>query len=609
MEHKQIAILDFGSQYTHLISRRIRQLEVLAKIYPPDTDFSKVKNIGGFVLSGGPRSIVKDKGLLRFDPGIFKTGVPILGLCYGHQLIATYLGGTLLSGDQGEYGQAELFVEEKEDIFKGLKDKEAIWMSHGDQVVKMPEGFELIGATTDCPVAAMRNKAKKIFGFQFHPEVRHTKRGLDILSNFVFDICKMKPDWKVDDMMKELTDGLKDEAKDKKVFLLVSGGVDSTVSFALLEKALGLDGVYGLHVDNGFMRKDESRKVVEYLKKAGFPDLQMVDASARFLKAVEGAVDPETKRWRIGEMFIEVANEEMEKLAIDPDKQGWLLGQGTIYPDTIESGSTQHADKIKTHHNRVDLIQEMMDEGKVIEPIADFYKDEVRELGRQLKINKELLGRHPFPGPGLAIRCLCSDGKEKVEEKKRLIDKLGKYASGHGLDVEVLPVKSVGVQGDERTYRHPAVIIGEPPASAGQGGWELLNRLSINITNDKDINRVVHLLNKKKISKEAKTRKATLTKKRLDLLREADSEVTRFMREKGIYKDIWQCPVVLVPFGNKGESIVLRPIESEEAMTVNFYRMDPHLLKLLVNRLKKIKGIDYIFYDITNKPPGTIEWE
>ncbi|MBU0732141.1 glutamine-hydrolyzing GMP synthase [Patescibacteria group bacterium] len=602
MEHKQIAILDFGSQYTHLISRRIRQLDVLAKIYAPDTDFSKVKNIGGIILSGGPRSIVKDKGFLRFDPGIFKMGVPVLGLCYGHQLIATYLGGTLLSGDQGEYGQADLFVEEKDDIFKGLKDKERIWMSHGDQVVKMPEGFELIGATTDCPVAAMRNKAKKVYGFQFHPEVNHTKHGQDILSNFVFDICKMKPDWKVDDMTIELMNTLKTEAKNKNVFLLVSGGVDSTVSFALLEKALGLDDVYGLHVDNGFMRKDESKKVMEFLKKAGFPDLHMVDASARFLKAVEGVIDPEKKRQIIGEMFVNIANEEMEKLDIDPDKEGWLLGQGTIYPDTIESGSTQHADKIKTHHNRVDLIQEMMDEGKIIEPIADFYKDEVRELGKQLKINRELLSRHPFPGPGLAIRCLCSDGKEKVEEKKRILDKLGKYVKPHGLDVEILPVKSVGVQGDERTYRHPAVIIGETD-------WELLNTLSINITNDKDINRVIYLVDKKKISSEAKMKKATLTKKRLDLLREVDDEVTRFMREKEIYKDIWQNPVVLVPFGNKGESIVLRPIESEEAMTVNFYRMDDHLLKLLVNRLKKIKGIDYIFYDITNKPPGTIEWE
>lgn len=580
----------------------MRELNVLAKIYAPDTDFSKVHNIGGFILSGGPRSIVKDKKFIPFDPGIFKMGKPILGLCYGHQLISAYLGGTLLSGDQGEYGQADLNILEKEDVFKGLEAKERVWMSHGDQVIKMPKDFELIGSTTDCPIAAMRNKKKKIFGFQFHPEVHHTKHGLSILENFVINTCKVKPDWNMADMQAEIMEKMKQTAKNKKVFLLVSGGVDSTVSFAVLEKALGLENVYGLHVDNGFMRKNESKKVMEALKNAGLPDLHMVDASARFLKNVEGVIDPEKKRKAIGELFVEIANEEMEKLDIDPDKEGWLLGQGTIYPDTIESGSTQHADKIKTHHNRVDMIQEMMDEGKIIEPIADFYKDEVRKLGKQLKIDSELLRRHPFPGPGLAIRCLCSSGKEKIEDKERIEKKLSKYLSPYKLKFDILPVKSVGVQGDERTYRHPGVI-------AGKADWELLNKLSINITNDKDINRVLYLCSGSDIGENAKLKKATLTKQRLDVLREADRIVMDFIHEHRIYKNIWQFPVVLVPFGEKGESIVLRPIESEEAMTVNFYQMKMDLLKKLVAKLKKIKGIDYIFYDITNKPPGTIEWE
>ncbi|MFH1536580.1 MAG: glutamine-hydrolyzing GMP synthase, partial [Patescibacteria group bacterium] len=589
--------------YAHLIARRVRQLNVLAKIYPPDTNFAKVKNIGGFILSGGPRSIVADKRIVPFDPGIFTMGKPVLGFCYGHYVISAYLGGTLISGGAGEYGEADLFIHDTKGIFKGLSKKERVWMSHGDQVAKMPEGFEDLGSTLDCPVAAMRNKEKKMYGFQFHPEVHHTSHGMQMLKNYVLDICKIKPDWKIADMEEDILGQIKKQAANKKVFMLVSGGVDSTVAFTLLEKAIGKENVYGLHIDNGFMRLNESKAVYKVLKEIGFDDLNIINCTKRFLEATKGEINPEKKRQQIGEMFIAIANEKMKQLAIDPDSAGWLLGQGTIYPDTIESGVTEHADKIKTHHNRIDMIQDMIEEGKVIEPLADFYKDEVRELGKKLKIDKKLLDRHPFPGPGLAIRALCSDGTENIADEEGLDKRLREYLPVK-IHSKILPLKSVGVQGDERTYRHPVILMGEDK-------WSNLNKYSVNLTNQfkKDINRVIWLLNKTKLSKDAKIKEATLTKKRLDLLREVDDIVMSFFREKKIYNKIWQSPVVLLPFGDDGESIVLRPIESEEAMTVNFYQMKIELLHKLVSKIDRVKGIDYIFYDITNKPPGTIEWE
>lgn len=604
-EHQYIAVIDFGSQFAHLIARRIRQHNVLAKIFTPDMPASAYKDAKGIILSGGPKSTIGEDAI-QYDPGMFMQGVPVLGLCYGHQLIAQHFGGTVEKGKTKEYGQADVQISDKSDVFKDLADSERVWMSHWDVVSKTPADFEVIGSTKDCSIAAMRNLDQRIWSFQFHLEVHHTEHGMKMLENFLFDICNVRQDWNIEAIEQDIIADIKRTVTgDKKVFLLISGGVDSTVAFALLEKALGKEKVYGVHVDNGFMRLDESTKVAAALKRAGFTNLHVVDASGRFLRATQGMIDPEQKRQVIGELFVEIANEEMTKLGNIDD---YLLGQGTIYPDTIESGGTQHADKIKTHHNQIDLIQEMINHGKVIEPLRDLYKDEVREIGQRLGITASLLERHPFPGPGLAIRTLCSNGDNDIEDEVQINTQVAEIIQNMKLSVRgnVLPVKSVGVQGDERSYKHPVVIYGDAT-------WKQLNELSVRITNEVfTVNRVLWLVQPEQMNEKAKVRERYLTQDRLNLLRVADNIVMSKVREHTIFHDIWQFPVVLLPFGDpntNGESIVLRPIQSQEAMTVNFYQMPLPVLTDIKRELQAIAYIDYIFYDITNKPPATIEWE
>ncbi len=607
IQHHYIAILDFGSQFAHLIARRIRQHGVLAKIYTPDADPAEYADCSGIILSGGPKSTIAEDAV-PYDHRVFDANVPILGLCYGHQLIALHFGGKVAKGNTKEYGQADVAIQDHTDLFTGLGKKERVWMSHWDVVTQAPAGFEVIGSTADCPIASMRNIDRQIWSTQFHMEVHHTTHGLKMLENFLFKICQVPADWDISQVEQEIIQQIKDQAgDDKQVFLLLSGGVDSTVAFVLLEKALGRERVYGLHIDNGFMRLGESTKVMAALKKAGFGNLHVVDASSRFLAAVKGVVDPEQKRTIIGEMFVEVANKEMQKIGVGTMRDAFLLGQGTIYPDTIESGGTKHADKIKTHHNQIDLIKQMTKEGKVIEPLRSLYKDEVRAIGKQCKIAKSLLDRHPFPGPGLSIRTLCSDGDNGIAEAAEINLKIAEIIQRSGLKVSghVLPMKSVGVQGDERSYKHPAVII-------GNATWKQLNDLSVRLTNEVfQINRVLWLVSPKAIAVAAKMQSAYLTQERLDLLRVADDMVTRQIQEDKLVDQIWQFPVVLVPFGNQpqGESIMLRPIQSQEAMTVNFYQMPKPTLTAIKKQLLAIPYIDFIFYDITNKPPATIEWE
>ena len=613
-QHEYIAVIDFGSQFAHLIARRIRQHNVLAKIFTPDVPASAYKDAKGVILSGGPSSTITDEAI-QYDPGVFKLGVPVLGLCYGHQLIAQHFGGSVVKGKTKEYGQADVDITDHSDVFAGRAAKERVWMSHWDVVEQAPAGFEVIGTTRDCPVAAMKNVEDRIWSFQFHLEVHHTEHGMQMLENFLFTICEVAQDWNIEAVEEEIiADIQKTVPADKQVFMLISGGVDSTVAFALLEKALGKERVYGLHVDNGFMRLKESTKVEAALKKAGFDNLHTNDASGRFLRGVQGMIDPEEKRITIGELFIDIANEEMAKLGNIDD---YLLGQGTIYPDTIESGGTKHADTIKTHHNQIDLIQEMINQGKVIEPLRDLYKDEVREIGKRLGISGPLLERHPFPGPGLAIRTLCSDGDNTIEDESAINEQLAgiinSFADGIKRDLSqkplaatVLPMKSVGVQGDERSYKHPVVI-------TGKATWSQLNELSVRITNEVfAVNRVLWLVSGDTLQPDAAMRERYMTKDRLDLLRVADDIVMTKIREHKVQHDIWQFPVVLVPYGNEasqGESIVLRPIQSQEAMTVNFYPMDMPVLTDIKKSLLEVAYVDYIFYDITNKPPATIEWE
>lgn len=600
MKKEQIAIIDFGSQYTHLITRRIRQLGVLAVIYPPSVKAGELKGIKALILSGGPQS-VHDKTAISYDKKLFDLGVPTLGLCYGHQLIAQHFGGTVKPGKVKEYGFAKLAISGSSKLFKNIGNKKMVWMSHGDSVANLPAGFKSIGQTSDCRVAAMSDEEQNYYGLQFHPEVTHSEEGLKMLKNFVFDIAQCKKDWSIEKYYEQIKSDLKKKVGKQKVFLLVSGGVDSSVCFALLESVLGKKNVFGLHIDNGFMRLNESQNVKKDLAKAGFDDLVVTDYEDRFLSAVNGVIEPEAKRKIIGRVFLESKDDFMKKNKMN--LKDYILAQGTIYPDTIETGGTKHADTIKTHHNRVEEILKLMKAGGLVEPIADLYKDEVRQIGQKLGLPKKLIDRHPFPGPGLSIRALCSSGRESVANAVALNNKINKITGK--IKSVVLPLKSVGVQGDNRTYSHPVLL-------SGKAGWKELHSLSVRLTNEvSDINRVVYLTAPQKINfAKIKTVKSDLNKKRLDLLRQADDIVMSEVKKNKVYKDIWQFPVVLAPLSiNGGETIILRPIQSKEAMTVNFYPMPQVLLNKITRRLMSLDGVDMVLYDVTNKPPGTIEWE
>lgn len=593
-----IAILDFGGQYAHLIANRVRRLGVYSEIFNSDVEPSKLKDAKGIILSGGPQNISENDSL-KCDPAIFQLGIPILGICYGHQLTQYIFNGEVSRGHTKEYGKATLNIIKQNPLFKNLTNDEIMWMSHGDYVSKLGDGFEIIGSTEDCKTAAVANFEKQIYGIQFHPEVTHSINGMKIFENFL-DICDCEKTWDMKTFIAEEIERIKEHVQSRNVFLLVSGGVDSNVCFALLNKALGAKRVYGLHIDNGFMRKDESMEVEAAFNEIGMNNFHVIDASDDFIDSLKGVYEPEEKRKIIGHKFIEVQQRELAKLGLDPEK--WVLGQGTIYPDTIESGGTKNSKTIKTHHNRVEIIEKLIAEGKVIEPIKDLYKDEVREVGRMLGLPDSLIDRHPFPGPGLGVRCLCSNGNTvpvSLDSINRSIDLADKY----DLDSKILSIKSVGVQGDSRTYAHPLAFVGNID-------FEVLEKASIEVTNNLvDVNRAVALLSNTNIQSE-ELKNAYITKDRLDLLREVDNIVTIFLRQNGLYDKIWQFPVVMLPLSyNGGESIILRPINSVDAMSAEFSKIDIGLLQGLVEEIMAVDGIDAVFYDVTNKPPGTIEWE
>ncbi|MBU2229174.1 glutamine-hydrolyzing GMP synthase [Patescibacteria group bacterium] len=607
MEQKQISILDFGSQYTHLIARRIRQLGVLANIYPPETPLSKLKNSWGIILSGGPNSVYEEK--IKFDKKILSSNTPILGVCYGHQLITHLMGGRVEKGNIREYGIAKLSVHKSNGIFHGLRTKEQVWMSHGDLVSKPPKGFKILAKTDDCPVASMGNDIKKIYGVQFHPEVTHTECGSKFIKNFVFDVCGAKKEWNIARFLTEIEDEIKNKVGKRKVFLLVSGGVDSAVCFGLLNRILGKEKVFGLHIDLGFMRKDESKKIKNRFDRLGFTNLEVINASALFKNRLKDVVDPEYKRKIIGKTYLDVQRQAMKKFKLNPKE--WILAQGTIYPDTIESGGTKHADTIKTHHNRVKEVMELVKRGLVIEPLKELYKDEVRLLGKKVGLPNEIINRHPFPGPGLAIRMICSNGLKVAKSLKKenaVLDNLiSQFNYQNKLDIRgwVLPIKSVGVQGDERTYAHPAAISGE----LSQKQLEKLGPLIGNQI--QNVNRACRIVySKKNDLSQGKMSKLLLTTANIKLLQEIDDIVQIEMKKVCLDKKIWQFPVILAPYSLAGGfTIILRPVQSEEAMTVKFFPLPNSFIEKTIMRLKRIRKVDLVLFDFTNKPPGTIEWE
>jgi len=512
MHEEKILVLDFGSQYTQLIARRIREGKVYSEIMPFNVDFEKIRDFHpkGIILSGGPSSVY-DEGAPIPTREIFSLGVPVLGICYGMQLICHLLGGQIARAQRHEYGRADLVVDHEEGLFWGLTSPTTVWMSHGDRIENLPEGFRGIGHTDNAPVAAIANDEQRIFALQFHPEVVHTIEGVRVLNNFVHNICGCGPTWEMASFVDWSIDAIRRQTEGKKVICALSGGVDSSVVALLMHRAIG-DRLTCIFVDNGLLRKDEARKVVDTFDRHFHVPLIHVRAEDRFLSRLKGVTDPEQKRKLIGREFIAVFEEEARKI-----EGAEFLAQGTLYPDVIESVSFKGPSAvIKSHHN-VGGLPEVM-KLQLVEPLRELFKDEVRNVGLELDLPEEICWRQPFPGPGLAIRCL-----------------------------------------------------GE------------------------------------------------VTRERLDVLREADHILLEEIKRANLYREIWQSFAALLPIKAVGvmgdertyENVVaLRAVTSVDGMTADWARVPPEVLGRISNRIiNEVRGVNRVVYDITSKPPGTIEWE
>ena len=512
--NEKILVLDFGSQYTQLIARRVREAKVYSEIVPFNVPIGKIQEFSpkGIILSGGP-SRVSVKGAPFPDREIFHLGIPILGICYGMQLMAHCLGGKVGRAVKREYGRAELIVDDFSDLFRGLDSKthNVVWMSHGDRIQKYPKGFTPIAHTDNSPVAAMADRDNKFFALQFHPEVVHTENGKKILRNFIFNVCRCKPKWTMKSFVETTAKEIKERVGKDRVVCAISGGVDSAVTAVLMHKAVKKQ-LTCIFVDNGVLRKGEAEKVERTLRKHFHVDITCVDASARFLNKLKGVIDPEKKRKLIGNEFIHIFQEEAKKI-----KGVKYLAQGTLYPDVIESTSFKGPSAtVKSHHNVGGLLKNM--KLKLIEPLRELFKDEVRVLGREMGMPEEILGRHPFPGPGLAIRILDA-----------------------------------------------------------------------------------------------------VTPQRADILRKADAIVLEEIKKAGLYNEIWQAFAVLLPIKTVGvmgdertyENVVaVRAVNSVDGMTADWAKIPYDVLGIISNRIiNEVKGVNRVVYDISSKPPGTIEWE
>ena len=494
----KIIVLDFGSQYNQLITRRLRDFGIYSELLSHKLTADEIKEINpkGIIFSGGPNSVY-DPNAFKVDPEIFKLGIPILGICYGMQLMSYDLGGKVEKADNSEYGRADIEVLDDEAVlFKGLPKKQYVWMSHGDLVTQAPAGFEVTATSKNCPIASIADNDRKFYGVQFHTEVRNSEYGLDILRRFAFDICGAKANWTMDDFIDMQIDEIRKEVGDKKVILGLSGGVDSSVTAVLIHKAIG-DQLTCIFVDHGLLRKNEADQVMDALSRDLGVNIIKVDAADRFLGKLEGVTDPEQKRKIIGKEFIEVFNEEAKKI-----KDADFLAQGTLYTDVIESG-TDTAQTIKSHHNVGGLPKKLG--FKLIEPLRKLFKDETRELGEKLGIPHELVWRQPFPGPGLGIRVIGEITPEKLEIVRESDAILREEIKKAGLDEEiwqyftVLPgIRSVGVMGDGRTYDYAVAIravtsIDGMTADFAKIPWDILQKISVRIVNEVDhVNRILY---------------------------------------------------------------------------------------------------------------------
>lgn len=501
-----VLVLNFGGQYCHLIARRVRENGVYSQVVPCDISPSEMGRLGkrfeikGMILSGGPASIY-EKNAPRMDKRLMKTGVPILGICYGHQLLANYAGGVVKKSAKREYGASLANVTKARGILKGLSKSEKIWMSHGDTVFSLPRGFETLASTENCPVASFANMGKGIYGVQWHPEVMHTEHGNVILRNFIFDICGARRNWKPSGLIQEYANNIRSEVGKGRAIMAMSGGVDSSTAAVLASRAIG-KRLTAVFVDNGLMRKNEAGEIGRMAKKLGI-NLISINAAERFIKNLEGIADPEEKRRIIGREFIRVFEEVAKRVKAD-----YLL-QGTIYPDRIESGSSKNASVIKTHHNVGGLPSSISFKG-LIEPLKDLYKDEVREVAIKLGVPSSMVHRQPFPGPGLAVRIMGAVTREKLRlirevdaivreelDEKRAELELWQYFA------VLTDTKSTGVKGDERAYGYVAAIrcVGSRDAMTARFAkipYDVLEKVSSRITNEvPEISRVVYDISNK----------------------------------------------------------------------------------------------------------------
>ncbi len=501
-----VIILDFGGQYSHLIARRIRDLNVYSEVFPYDIDFKKINSIEpkAIILSGGPSSVYSEDSL-KLSENIYKfihqNKIPILGICYGFHLIIHHLGGKIEPRESKEYGKTILHVLEHKGLFELLLDEETVWMSHLDQVLDLPSGFQVLARTDNCPIAAYGNEKLKIYGVQFHPEVKHTISGEKIFSNFLFKIVKCKKEWKLENWIEHTIDKIRGEVGDNRVILGLSGGVDSSVTAILLHQAIG-DKLHCIFVNNNLLRKNEELEVQEFFKRTlKFKNFHYIDAKNLFMKRLKGVSDPEKKRIIIANSFIEVFEQKTKELETKyPNIK--FLAQGTIYPDRVESKATsKFASKIKSHHNVI--LPEKLN-FDIIEPLKDLYKDEVRKIGIELGLPEESIKRHPFPGPGLAVRCVGPVDEEKlsmIREADQIIQEeiknAGIYDDIWQIFPVFLPIKTVGVMGDHRTYEYICAIravqsIDAMTANFAKIDWNLLEEISTRIINEvKGFNRVV----------------------------------------------------------------------------------------------------------------------
>lgn len=612
-----IAILDCGGQYTKVIDRRLRELNVHTAILPLNVSPRELEPFDALVLSGGPASVFAADAP-TFDPAVLRTGKPLLGICYGMQLIAREFGGSVETGGRAEYGVETITVEPDSSLFSGLAATQQVLMSHGDSLSRLPDGFR-VTARSDNAIAAIEDSARRIAGVQFHPEVDLTDNGSAMLHNFITKIAGLEQNYLLDDRIDSALEQIRTQVGSRPVFALVSGGVDSAVTAALLLKALPAGQVHALHVDTGFMRLDESEGVVRELRQLGLTNLRHVNAADRFfdgqLSSADGRTlgpltrlhDPEQKRELVGSMFMEVLRDELAAMNLDLSET--IFAQGTLRPDLIESGNpdiSSAASSIKTHHNDVPMVRAAREQGRVVETNADWHKDEVRQVARELGLSEQIAARQPFPGPGLVLRLITWDGTDDVPAD--LDQRIGAQLEGLNFRrLRTYPFRTVGVQGDRRSYGFLSLLETadlEQPA---------LNRVGQQIAGGfPEVNRVALLLAARQPLSELEPYPSLISREQVKLLQHIDAEA----REQLADMPSSQMFALLLPLAAEPGrfTVALRSIMTNDYMTGRHTALGSdfqaaRLKEWAEGVLQRYEQVDAVVYDVTGKPPGTVEWQ